>query len=129
MTPNPSQYFSPERYAEIVHETFLTVERLSKLKGGEYAGDADRLANFRRNAEAAETTMELIWRIYAAKHWDAIMQYEKDIRQGRTRQRAESIEGRVDDMIVYLLLFKCMIEERSTAADPVMMMNYTTEKE
>lgn len=112
MTPNHSQYFSPERYAEIVHETFLTVERLSKLKGGEYAGDADRLANFRRNAEAAETTMELIWRIYAAKHWDAIMQYEKDIRQGRTRQRAESIESRVDDMIVYLLLFKCMIEER-----------------
>jgi hypothetical protein len=111
--PAPVRQFSSERYKEILDSTFQEILRLSKLKGGEYAGDDDRLANFRRNAEAADTTMELIWRVYIAKHWDAIMQYEKDIRTGKDRQRAEPIAGRVDDMIVYLLLFKCMIEERS----------------
>lgn len=106
--------FPHKRYDEIVHETFLEVTKLGELKGGEYAGDQDRLANFRRNAESAETTMELIWRVYIVKHWDAVMQYEKDIRTGKSRVRLEGIEGRVDDIIVYLLLFKCMVEERKT---------------
>lgn len=107
--------FSHERYADVVKDTIKTIEDLARLKGGEYSGDSDRLANFRRNAAAAGTTMELVWRIYASKHWDAIMQYEKDLREGKTRTRLESLSGRVDDMIVYLLLFKCMLVEREGA--------------
>lgn len=110
--PVPNLTFSHERYRRLLNETFQEILKLSELKGGEYSGDNDRLANFRRNALAAETTMELIWRIYAAKHWDAIMQYEKDLRTGKSRQRLESISGRVDDMIVYLMLFKAMLAER-----------------
>lgn len=105
--------FSIAEYNEMVDETFAEIKKLGELKGGEYAGDVDRLANFRRNAEAAGTTMELIWRIYVAKHWDAIMQYEADLRSGKTRVRLESLEGRVDDIIVYMLLFKAMIRERN----------------
>lgn len=107
---NPS--FSHERYAALLEETFQQVIRLGQLKGGEYAGDEDRLLNFRRNAKTAETTMEFIWRIYASKHWDALMQYEKDVRFGTTRQRLEGLDGRCDDLITYLILFKAMIEER-----------------
>ena len=110
--PVPALTFSHERYRRLLDETFQEILKLSSLKGGEYSGDDDRLAHVRRNALAAETTMELVWRIYASKHWDAIMQYEKDLRTGRTRTRLESISGRVDDMIVYLILFKAMLAER-----------------
>jgi hypothetical protein len=59
--------------------------------------------------------MELVWRIYAGKHWDAISQYIKDIQTGKERHRLESLSGRADDLIVYLLLFKAMLMEREYA--------------
>jgi hypothetical protein len=104
--------FPHDRYDKIIEETVRSILDLSKLKGGEYAGDTDRLANFRRNGADLELPMETIWRVYAAKHWDAVGQYIKDIQQGKSRDRLESITGRCDDLIVYLILFKCMVEER-----------------
>lgn len=108
--------YSHDQYDKLVERTWTQIFTLGKLKGGEYAGDDDRLANFRRNAETAGVSMELIWRVYASKHWDAVMQYEKDLRTGKTRVRLESIEGRIDDLLVYLLLFKAMIDERATVS-------------
>lgn len=102
-----------EEYNKIVDETWNKVHQLSHLKGGEYAGDKDRLANFRRNAEALGLSMETVWAVYAAKHWDAVMQYIKDIAKRTTRVRSEPIEGRIDDLIVYLLLFKLIIRDQS----------------
>lgn len=99
-------------FEHLVDETIAKMKDLAKLKGGEYAGDGDRLANFRRNAANLELTPEQVWSVYAGKHWDAINQYVKDISKGVVRQRMESIGGRADDLIVYLLLFKAMVEER-----------------
>lgn len=107
-----AKIFPHARYDEIVKQTVDQLIKLGQLKGGEYAGDLDRLANFRRNASDCETSMELVWRIYAGKHWDAITQYVKDIGAGKKRERLESLAGRADDLIVYLILFKCIIEER-----------------
>lgn len=104
--------YSHKRYEELCEETFAEIRKLSDLKGGEYAGDGDRLANFRRNGEDQGLPMETIWRIYAAKHWDAIGQYCKDTLTGKNRPRLESITGRADDLITYLILFKAMVEER-----------------
>lgn len=106
--------FAHDRWEALLTESIAAIKALSTLKGGEYAGDTDRLANFRRNAEAMGegTTMEEVWRIYVSKHWDAIMQYEQDLRAGRTRPRLESLSGRADDVIVYMLLFKAMLQER-----------------
>lgn len=102
-------------YDRIVEETVDSIKKLSQLKGGEYAGDKDRLANFRRNAEALGLSMETVWAVYAAKHWDAIMQFVKDIAKKTARVRTEPIEGRVDDLIVYLLLFKAiLLEDRNS---------------
>lgn len=97
----------------LIWEVFDTVNELSRLKGGEYSGDLDRLANFRRNARDCNVPMELIWRIYASKHWDAIMQYEQDLRTAKKRERSESIEGRITDLITYLILFLAMYRERT----------------
>lgn len=106
------QLYSHARYNELVENTFTELRNLGELKGGEYAGDLDRLANFRRNGLDLGVPMELVWRIYAAKHWDAIGQYVRDSITGKERVRLESIEGRIDDLIVYLLLFKAMVDER-----------------
>lgn len=104
--------YSHERWAQLLDRSIEQIETLSALKGGEYAGDSDCLANFRRNGQDLELPMEVIWRVYAAKHWDAVGQYIRDLAAGRKRLVLEPISGRVDDLLVYLLLFKAMIEER-----------------
>jgi hypothetical protein len=105
--------YSHEKYQKLVEETVQQINTLSKLKGGEYAGDVDRLANFRRNAENLGLNMEDVWAVYAGKHWDAIQQYVKDLRSGKQRDRLESIAGRADDLIVYCILFKAILEDRN----------------
>lgn len=104
--------FAHDSFNEIVDSTIEEMRKLIELKGAEYSGDTDRLANFRRNGADLELPMETIWRVYCAKHWDAIGQYIRDIQNGKKRERLESIEGRVDDIIVYMLLFKAMVRER-----------------
>lgn len=111
MNPN-TPVFTHEEYNAIFAETVQKITQLGKLKGSEYAGDVDRLANFRRNAENLNLNMEQVWAVYAAKHWDAVMQYVQDTATGKNRERMESIDGRLDDLIVYCILAKCMVSER-----------------
>jgi hypothetical protein len=101
-----------DTYDKLVAETWETITELGKKKGGEYSGDRDRLENFRRNGERLGLPMEVIWAIYATKHWDAITQYCADVLAGKNRPRMESLSGRCDDLIVYLMLFKAMLQER-----------------
>jgi len=103
--------FSHERYNKIISETVAEIKKLGELKGGEYAGDTDRLANFRRNGDNLGLPMATVWAVYAGKHWDAINQFIKDERSGKERVRLEPISGRVDDLLVYLILFKCILAE------------------
>lgn len=116
MTTEKKKY-SHERFNALIEETVAEIQKLSKLKGGEYAGDYDRLANFRRNAEALGLPMESIWAVYCAKHWDAVMQYIKDKAMGKNRERLEPIAGRVDDIIVYMILFKAMLDEEAPSEE------------
>lgn len=83
-------------------------------KGKEYSGDYDRLANFRRNAEALGLTKEQILLVYAEKHWGAIQSYVKN---GNQVSSTESIEGRVMDLINYLTLFYAMLYENKQEKD------------
>ena len=115
--PKPRMHSNPPIYDHSTWDALLTqtidqIKQLSTLKGGEYAGDEDRLANFRRNAIALGLPMETVWAVYAGKHWDAIQQFVKDQRVGKDREKIEPIAGRVDDLLVYLLLFKAMLDER-----------------
>ncbi len=113
-----SRKFSHAEYDSLVSSTIEQVKKLGSLKGGENAGDDDRLANFRRNGLDLGLPMEVIWRVYAVKHWDAIGQYIKDILHGKNRERMESLTGRVDDLIVYALLLKAMLVERERVPLP-----------
>lgn len=107
--------YSHDAYAKLVESTITKIKELGIVKGGEYAGDSDRLANFRRNAGRLGLTMESIWAVYCNKHIDSINQYVADLQAGKTRPRSESISGRADDVIVYMILFKAMVEERESA--------------
>ena len=104
--------YSHDRYAYLIQFVKDEMDKLGKLKGGEYAGDNDRLANFRRNAASIGLPMESIWAVYCAKHWDAIMQYVKDENNGVKRERLEGLEGRAMDIIVYMTLFIAMLDEK-----------------
>lgn len=115
-SPEP-QIFSHSRWNTLLDSTFSELRKLASLKGGEYSGDEDRLANFRRNAEALGLKKEQIWGVYAAKHWDALMQYIKDLGENKERTRLESLQSRVDDLLVYLLLFKAMLIESEHATE------------
>lgn len=95
----------------IVDATFAEIERLLVIKGGEYAGNSDRLGNFKRGADRVGIhPMQILW-IYAAKHIDSIETFIRDQAASTDRPRSEPIEGRLDDLINYCLLLKALIKE------------------
>jgi hypothetical protein len=98
---------------ELIKDTFDRILHLHEVKAAEYSKDSDVLSNFRRNGADMGLPMEVIWRVYAGKHWDALSQYVRDIGNGTRRVLSEPIESRIDDLIVYLCLFKAMLRERS----------------
>jgi hypothetical protein len=109
-----------EHFNKLAELTFDEIRKLWKLKGGEYSGDDNRLENFVRNATALGVEPELIWAVYAGKHWDAIQQYCKDVSSGKERERLEAIEGRFDDLIAYVMLGKAMVLARRGYAGQIM---------
>ena len=85
----PAQY-----WPDLITSTVNSVTNLSTTKGVEYSGETNRLLNFVRNAAALDVEPELVWAVYAGKHWDAIQTYCKDMNVGLVRTRSEPIEGR-----------------------------------
>lgn len=101
----------------LFNDTMKTIENLLVVKGGEYAGSDDRLANFKRGAELTGTTPLQVAFIYASKHYDAIATYVRDQASGTQRPRSESIKGRLDDLMNYCLLMKAIIVEEGGNSD------------
>ena len=101
-----------DRIRTIIIETCNAVSKLNETKGYEYSGDEDALENFRRNGFNVNLEPEVIWSVYAAKHWDAIMQWVQDILRNNNRVYSEPITGRIDDLITYLILLKALYQAR-----------------
>lgn len=101
-----------KEFDKLVNETIEICKDIMISKGAEYAHGDDRLDNFKRNAIQMGLTAEDVWMIYFRKHLDAITTYVKDVRVGSTRERSESILGRFDDAINYLILGKALVIER-----------------
>lgn len=97
---------------KIFAETIQRIIKLNSTKAGEYAIDSDALANFKQEALDNGIPVEVVWRVFANKHWRAISRYVADIQAGITRPSSEPITGRIDDMIVYLILLHCILEDR-----------------
>lgn len=81
-------------------------------KGKEYTvGSDDVLANFKtiaKELEGVAVTPLVVLYIYWAKHKDAFLSY---VRNGKEFS-SEGIEGRIDDLQIYLDLARACIEEQ-----------------
>lgn len=103
---------SPQEMYKIVDSTFTEIQRLNSVKSGEYANDTDKLANFKDASMRLGLIPEQVLLTYLDKHYSSICNFVKDLAASRTRTRSEPIQGRVDDMILYLMLFKALLAER-----------------
>ncbi len=80
-----------------------------ETKGAEYTGGSiDRLNNFRTIGLEIELPMEKVWYTYFNKHLRALQSY---IKNGCVVKSNEPIDGRIMDLITYLLLFYKMVKE------------------
>lgn len=81
---------------------------LRENKGAEYTrGDLDPLSNFKRVAAGLDSTPLAVWWVYFHKHIDALASFIKTGREASD----EGIEGRIDDLQVYLDLVRGLIHE------------------
>lgn len=102
-----------EQQTKIVKQTMKELLDLLDRKGKEYTvGDADCLANFKRQAEDVGVRPDQIALVFMNKHWSSIKSY---VKVGKEISD-EPIEGRIHDLINYLLLLKCIIHEQKEQA-------------
>ena len=88
--------------------TLAACVEILEVKGADYTvGSTDRLANFRKVAEFTGMTQEQVLGTYLYKHVAAIFAYIKNGGQSES----EPIEGRISDVINYMLLFGKMVAE------------------
>lgn len=92
----------------LVHDVQESLRRISDTKGKEYASDHDRLSNFKKAAAEAGITPEQAWLVFFNKHADTVKFY---CRTGSVL--SESIESRIDDAIVYLVLLRGLVWEKA----------------
>jgi len=86
------------------------------LKGREYAGSADRLANFKRNAELSGVDPLTVLHVYMAKHWDSFSTYVRDMQAKQPRELSEPNERRLHDLINYAVLAVALIQDKPKEA-------------
>lgn len=108
-----------DEFEKVVEETIASTAKLLIEKGAEYAGNADRLSNFKRGSALIGVTPLQVALIYASKHFDAISTYIRNDATGGLQILSEPIEGRFDDLINYCYLMKALIKEaRENEAPP-----------
>lgn len=102
------------RFQRFLDVQFERIKGLSGTKGKEYATDEDVHADFNEVATELGTSAEQALMTYALKHWRAIQHY---VREGHVK--SEPIEGRIDDLILYLILFRAMLAGAEEEMDDV----------
>ena len=100
-----------KEFSIVVDNTIKSTAHLLVVKGEEYAGSSDRLANFKRGAQLTGTTPLQTALIYASKHYDSICTYIRKESTGTKQVLSEPIEGRFDDLINYCILMKAIVLE------------------
>ena len=96
---------------------FTEIATVMDGKGKEYSGHTDRLANFKRNGANLGINPETIWSVYCSKHWDSLMSFIRELETGKKiadieRDLSEPIDGRILDIMTYLMLLQGLINER-----------------
>jgi hypothetical protein len=98
----------------IFKPTIKKLEQLLEKKGYEYReGESNDIhANFNNEAKKLDVSSFLILSVYMNKHISSIMTYIKDRVHNRPlKSYSEPIEGRILDLINYMMLLLGMIKE------------------
>lgn len=95
-----------KEFDTVAQELLDLAEKIRSSKGKDYSKDNDRLSNFKTIAKEIGVKPSLVWAVYFRKHIDAIM---KHTREGQTE--SEPIEGRLADVLNYILLYYGLIKE------------------
>lgn len=82
-------------FDSLVEATTKRTADLLIAKGAEYAGDSDRLANFKRNAERNGQTVLECWMTYWNKHIDSIHSYMARVQNRATDLAIQKLVGRL----------------------------------
>lgn len=90
----------------VAQELLDLAASIRNSKGKDYSENNDRLSNFKNIAKELGVKPSLVWAVYFRKHIDAIM---KHTREGQTE--SEPIEGRLADVLNYILLYYGLIKE------------------
>ena len=88
--------------------------KIYRDKGMDYTQgqwEQDRLANFREAAKDAKITMLQCWSALTSKHLHAVRKYVAD-----GRVESEPIEGRIYDVINYMILLLLIVDENRDSA-------------
>lgn len=85
---------------------FAECDSLRQAGQKEYARNSNGLSNFDNLAEELQLDRKQILWIFLKKHYDGVLSYIN----GYQSQR-EDVRGRINDMIVYLVLLRAMIED------------------
>lgn len=94
--------------AKVMDSVVQEIGFLREAGQKEYAHDLDdAFANFRRIADDLDLDPEEVLWTYAMKHRDGILAHIR----GHESQR-EDVRGRINDLIVYLILLRGMVEAR-----------------
>lgn len=93
-----------KEYQKITNEYLKDILKMGERKGIEYANSDDRLDNFKRISKQIGIEPEIVAITYAAKHWDSVNHAIKI-------QDYCNIDGRIADLINYLLLLRAIIIE------------------
>lgn len=111
------------RKNEIFQEIFDSCLELQFGKAKDYASDVDALSNFKsQDAEALGLTPYQKWGVYFAKQSMSILgAIGKNPKQPSTT--SEPIEERINDAIIYLVLFKCLLEDLSNPSERTVINN------
>jgi hypothetical protein len=86
------------------------IQELRKAGQAEYVGgDQNAFGNFERLANMLDLDRKSILWVYCTKHLDGITSYLR----GHKSQR-EDVRGRINDVIVYLILLRGMIDDEES---------------
>lgn len=106
-----------QQFEALIKRIHKETMELHAAKGREYAGDADRLAHFKRGAALTGVEPLTVLFIYMSKHYDALATYIRDRQAGSTAPvLSEPITGRIADLINYCMLAWALIEETQEIA-------------
>lgn len=98
-------------FGKICKDVWERIEKLNRTKGEEYTGSegaGNVHANFDRLSAKLKISPDKVLWVYLTKHLDSIENHINEADQPTQRALSEPMEGRVDDAILYLLLWRAM---------------------